>query len=160
MASVHLSPDERVLAKATRRAVQEAGGLEDAARELSIGKSQLARCCSVHDRDSISERDAHILDGLAGNVEGAPFLLNARARLLDCIVIRQDLGADDEAGLMRSIAEMAAELGDLSRAVTDALRDGTLEDHEIDAALAEVEQLDRCSATLRRKLDRMRGAKQ
>ena len=150
------SSEARVLALATRRAVQAAGGLELCAAETRIGKSQLARCTSTSRADSLTEIDAHTIDALAGDVEGAPFILSARARLLGFILVRLDEGDDDEAGLMLSIAEIAAELGDLSRAVAEAVRrPGKVTKDEAIAALDELEQLERKCAVLRRKLVRL-----
>jgi DNA-binding phage protein len=49
-----LSAEEQVLAQATRRDIQAAGGLEVCAAETGLSTSQLSRCQSNTHADSLS----------------------------------------------------------------------------------------------------------
>jgi len=116
-----ISSGEKALALATRRAVEAAGGLERCADETSVGKSQLQRCGSVHERDSITIRDAVTIDLLGQRVEGQPFILRAYCRQLGGVFVLLPEPQDDADGLTLSVVELAGELGDLSDSIRSAL---------------------------------------
>ena len=158
MADRALNSDEQVLALATKRAVQAAGGLDVCEREILISDSQLSRCCSANHRDSLTIRDAAVLDSISFGHEGHPFILNALARIVGGhIVVRLPDAHLDEAGLVASTLELATELGDVSRAISEAMCSTSAGGAEVTkaeavAVLEHVDDLDRASARLRQRL--------
>ena len=152
-----LSPDEQALSLATKRAIQAAGGLEVCARETGLSTSQLSRCCSPHERDSITERDAATIEAIGHGQAGHPHILRARARLLGFLLIKLPECADDPDGLLQSVMELTAELGDVAQAINEAMRDRVVTDREARAALDQLSDLDQASAKLRLKLQSIAG---
>ena len=160
MASRPISPEEQRLALATKRAIQAAGGLEACAAETGLSTSQLSRCSSPHDRDSITIRDAVTIQAFAHGTAGHPHILLAMARQLGFVVLPVPEATDDGAGLPQSVCEISVELGDVARAVQDALASqgpsGTaVAKSEAEAALQQVTELEIATARIRQKLERI-----
>lgn len=108
---------------ATREAVEAAGGLEFCETQTKAGRSQLSRGCSRNHDDTVTVRDAVVLDNLTMG-RGGPFIVREMARQLGCVVIvLPDVGAD-ETGIARALMGVAAEMGDVAREADAALRDG------------------------------------
>lgn len=158
MADRALPSDEQVLALATKRAIQAAGGLEVCERETGISDSQLSRCCSPNQRDSLTIRDAAVIEAIGFGKEGHPFILHALARIVGGhIVVRLPDVHHDEAGLVASTLELATELGDVSRAISEAMSSSSAGGADVTpaeavAVLEHVDELDRASARLRQRL--------
>ncbi len=155
-----LSPDEQVLARATKRAVETAGGLAICERETGVSDSQLSRCCSPNHRDSLTIRDAVAIDGIGHGKAGHPHLLRAMARVIGGVVVipMPDAGHDPSC-LMQSIMEVTAELGDVSRSVVESLHPDsiggeTMTAAEVAISLEHLDRLNEASAKLRLKLQR------
>jgi hypothetical protein len=121
MARGGISSGEKALALATKRAIEAAGGLERCTEETPVGRSQLSRCCSVNDRDSITIRDAVTIDLLGQRMEGHPFIVRALCRQLGGVFVQLPEPQDDADGLTLTVVELAGELGDLSDSVRGAL---------------------------------------
>lgn len=160
MASAPISSDEQVLALATKRAVQAAGGLEVCSRETGLSTSHLSRCCSPHERDSITERDAATIEAITHGSAGFPHILSARARLLGCVVIPLPQVHDDPTGLQLSVCEISAEFGDVARGIAEALNGGgpggtRITKAEAALVLEQMVDHDRASARLRFQLERI-----
>lgn len=153
-----LTPDEQVLARATKLAIQSAGGLDDCSRETGLSTSQLSRCCSPNHRDSITVRDANTIEDMAHGRPGHPHILRARARLLGYVLTKRPETACDAPGLLQSVMSLTAELGDVAQAINDALRDQTVTPDEAMAALRQLDKLDEASASLRLQLNSIAGA--
>lgn len=144
-----LTPDEKVLALATKKSIQSAGGLEICERETGISDSQLSRCCSPNQRDSITIRDALTIEQL-----GEPHILRAYARILKFMLIAMPEGPTDANSLSLSVMTLTAELGDVAQAINDAFRDdGECSPAEAMRAIEQLNELDQASATLRLKLN-------
>lgn len=149
-----LTPDEQVLARATKQAIQAAGGLEVCERETGISDSQLSRCCSPNQRDSITIRDAVTIEQIGHGPSGHPHILRAYARILGFILIPRPEGPNDANSLSLSVMTLTAELGDVAQAINDAFRDdGECSPGEALRALEQLSELDQASATLRLKLN-------
>lgn len=149
-----LSPAEKALALATKRAIQAADGLDFCAGETGLSDSQLSRCSSINHRDSITIRDAVKVEQLgSGN-----HILKAMARQLGMLVIPVPATKVDAEGLAQSVIELGAEFGDVSRAVIAALDDGKCNANEAGAALVQLDQMDEVSARLRLQLQRLAAA--
>lgn len=164
MATRIISSDEQSFARATKQAIQAAGGLEVCARETGLSTSQLSRCSSPNYADSITERDAAIIDSLTHGHAGHPFILRARARLLGCLVIDLPDATDDDNQLLDNVTELTVSLGDTARSIHDALHPDGEEGPKVSpaeaiTALARVEEHERSTAKLRKKLERLAGAK-
>ena len=147
-----LSAEEQVLAQATKRDVQAAGGLEVCAAECGLSISQLSRCGSTGHADSLTLRDAATIGAITTGTRGAPFVLHALARLLGKIVIDGPGAVDTPDCVQASVMELVCELGDVSRSVSMAVADGRWTMREVDASLTELDQHDVVSARLRAKL--------
>lgn len=147
-----LAPSARALKRATKQAVEAAGGLEAASAETGKSRSQLARCTSPHDADMINLADALALDELGLGMAGAPFILRAFARQMGFAMVSLGDAADDVNGLMSAVVEIAAALGDASHGVADAQRDGIVTAQEAQALLGPVDHLADHVARLRAAL--------
>jgi hypothetical protein len=155
-----LSSDEQVLAAATKRAVQAAGGLEICERETGVSDSHISRCCSPNHRDSITIRDAVALEAIGHGEAGHPHILHAMARIRGGVFIMLPEALVDDRSLQMSVIELSSELGDVSRAVSDAVA-GTgaggsaVLPAEAGMVLDRLADLDRASACLRHQLERI-----
>ncbi len=145
------TPRIAILKRATRDAVEAIGGLDLASGETAIGRSQLGRCQSRTETDTLSLRDAITLDELSMS-RGGPFLLTAYARLLNHAVVELPDVEIATADLATSVVNLAVELGDLSRCISEAMADGKVEEKEARRALDELHQLNQLSARLRLQL--------
>jgi hypothetical protein len=152
MAQGNITPGVASLNRATREAIEAAGGLDVAARETAVGKSQLSRCQSQHDDDTLSTRDALTLDEITA-ARGGPFILKAFARQLNYAVVQLPDFSGDGSGLAESVMVLAAELGDVSRKISIVLSDGDCSPAEAQAVLDELYEHDQASAALRVRLE-------
>lgn len=116
-----ISSGEKALALATKRAIEAAGGLDRCADETTPGRSQLSRCASVNERDSLTIRDAVTIDQIGQRSDGHPFIIRAMCRQLGGVFVGLPEGDGDSSGLTLSVVELAGELGDLSDSVRAAL---------------------------------------
>ena len=121
MARGDISSGEKALALATKRAIEAAGGLDRCADETAVGRSQLSRCGSVNERDSIYIRDVVTIDLLGQRSEGHPFIVRALCRQLGGVFVQLAEPQDDADILTLTVVELAGELGDLSDSVRSAL---------------------------------------
>ena len=147
-----LSVEEQVLAQATKRDIEAAGGLEVCARETGLSTSQLSRCGSTNHADSLTLRDAATISGIGQPVRGAPFTLHALARLLGKVVLDGPGDVDTPESIQASVLELMKELGDFARSVSLAVEDGHWTMREVDGALFELNQFDAVAAQTRAKL--------
>lgn len=149
-----LTSDEQVLAQATKDAVKAAGGLDVCQRETGKSDTQISRCCSPHQPDSISVRDATIIQAIGHGAPGHPHILRAQARLLGFVCVPLPEVAGDDQALLKTVAEMMAELGDVATEVAAALRDdGICDAAEAKTVLAQLDDHDTVSARLRAQLN-------
>jgi hypothetical protein len=155
-----LSQAEQALALATKRAVQAAGGLQVCESETGTSDSQLSRCCSPRERDSITIRDAVTIDAIGHGGEGHPFILRALARQLGFVVVQLPSTEIDPQGMNRAVTRIARELGHVANEITEAEADGLFEPHEAQAVLREIEHLETETAALRLALERLAASKE
>ena len=153
MSTNTLPIDERRLAEATKRAIKAAGNLAICADETGLSDSHLSRCSSINHRDSISIRDAVRIDAL-GDERGVPHVLSAMASVLGCVVITLPESVSDDRCLQGAVMELATELGDVARAVSESLcgsSDGGAEltAREAEALLPFIADLERATARIR-----------
>lgn len=168
MADRGLSPEEQVLALATKRAIQAAGGLEICERETGVSDSQLSRCCSPNQRDSITIRDAVTIESINHGRDGHPHILRAMARAIGgCAVVLLVETDDERETCLRSAAiELTVELGDFQGSLLDAFRASsaggeTMTPAEAALAIEHLDDVDRVSARLRHRLENIaRGARE
>ena len=154
-----LTADEQVLARATKLAVQAAGGLEVCARETGLSTSQLSRCCSPNTPDSIAVRDAVTIESIGHGVAGHPHILRAMARLLGFVLVPLPQALGDSSGAAASVMRLTAELGDVANCICAALADdGEIDAPEAERGLLQLGELDAASAGLRLLLEACRTA--
>ncbi len=160
MGDVLLPVTERRLAEATKRAVQAAGGGKVCEDETGLSDTRISCFCSKFDRASISIRNAVRIDAIGAREDGHPHILNAMASLLGAVVIMLPDHDGSEPCLRSGVMALSIEVGDVSRAISDALA-GTGEDgtkvtvREAEAALDHLVELERATARLRRQLERV-----
>lgn len=157
MARGDISSGEKALALATKRAIEAAGGLEPCTDETMVGRSQLSRCGSVNDRDSITIRDAVTIDLLGQRMEGHPFIVRALCRQLGGVFVQLPEPQDDADGLTLTVVELAGELGDLSDSVRGALcargdAGSSISPSENDAIRADIHEMQETLAAMDRRL--------
>lgn len=157
MARGDISSGEKALALATKRAVEAAGGLDRCTDETPIGRSQLSRCGSVHERDSISIRDAVTIDLIGQRSDGHPFIVRAMCRQLGGVFVQLPEPQDDADGLTLTVVELAGELGDLSDSVRSALcargeGGAAITVRESEAIRADIHQMQETLAAMDRRL--------
>lgn len=143
-----ITSSDRTLANVTREAVEAAGGADIAQRETGLGKSQLYRTMSINDVDCLSLRNALTLDRLSAD----PAILRAYGRILGAVVVLLPDAPDSEDSFVQSVIAMSAELGDVSRSIGDALRDGKIEPREASGAIEEVNHVIDLAVALRARL--------
>lgn len=157
-----ITSDEQVLAEATKQAVQAAGGLEVCGRETGKSTSQLSRCCSKFEPDSITIRDANIIESISHGRAGHPHILKARARLLGYLLVQlpEVHGAGDTLGAL--MTDLACELGDVAQALRETTSAGSaggtdITKAECEALLTQLDDLDQVSARFRMTIKQMAG---
>lgn len=162
MARGDISSGEKALALATRRAIEAAGGLDRCSEETAIGRSQLSRCGSVNERDSISIRDGVTIDLIGQRSEGHPFITKAMCRQLGGVFVALPQAHGEGDGLTLTVVELAGELGDLSDSVRHALSaqgeaGAGISDRENDAIRADIHQMQETLAAMDQQLRVARG---
>lgn len=158
MTDAPLTSEEKILALATKRAIQAAGGVDVCARETGLSTSQLSRCNSPNHRDSLTIRDAHTIEAIGES--GQPHILRAQARLLNCVVVPMPEATVDVACIASGTMELTGELGDFAQQVHGALSDGEITPGEAVLAIEHLDDLDQASAALRLKLRSIADTKQ
>jgi hypothetical protein len=142
-----VTPAALRLKRATKLAVQAAGGLEECACATGLSTSQISRCCQADAPDSLTIRDAEVIDSLSQT--HFPYILNEWARLAGHVLVRLPQGPAEYQALVHGIVQLSTELGDVARSVSDALSDGACTPREAQRALDELTELETASARLR-----------
>lgn len=124
---------QRVRARAIKLATGElagaCGGQEAAAAITGKSQSQVQRCCSINDDTSfINARDLALLEAHAG-VQPVTELLCKLAGGVFMPLPDPNLGEGD--ALPLQVIALAEEVGDVSHAVREALRDATITGREL-----------------------------
>lgn len=153
-----LPADEQRQARAVKQAIAAAEGLEPCAQDTGKSLGQLSRCASPNYHHSLSIRDAAIIEAIGHGKNGHPHITRLMCRLSGGVfVLLPETGRSDSA-LLLGLNTIVAELGDVSREVTQALSD----DDDIDAAearrvLLQVDELDAAVAGVRLHLQAIAG---
>ena len=106
--------------------------------------------------DSLTIRDATIIEAIGHGRTGHPHIVRALARLLGGVFVPLPVGPEDPDGIRGSVVTLTCELGDVARAIGDALSDdGEVDAREATDALLQLDELDAASAALRIKLQRI-----
>ncbi len=145
------TPGVASLKRATREAIEAAGGLDVAQRETRARKSQLGRCQSQHHDDTLSLRDALALDEIT-LARGGPFILHALARALEHEAVTKCEAMASGEGLAAAVVCLSARLGDVSTCVVEALADGTVTRKERVGIMDALNRMEQFSVGLRMQL--------
>lgn len=148
------TPAQRHLKRLSERLIKAVGGVEAAASYCRIGKTQLSDCCNPNVAAFLPADAVEDLEGAAGEPLVTRWLARATAHLL----VPLPEGPEDEDGLMASLAELTSELGDVARAVCDALKDRQVTPGEAAVAIEQLDELQRAGASLRLKLEALAGS--
>lgn len=139
----------KALKLASGELVQSLGGIEGAAASLEKGKSVVGRWVNRNDPDHfIGVADLVALELLAPRPVVTELLCKLQGGLF---VPHIDLAAD-EGSLSWLVMQLSKELGELSGNIAAALADGRVTAREAEAAVCELDDLDRASQRLRAAL--------
>lgn len=155
--SVVLTPDQQTGKAAFKALAKAFGGQQAVEAETGIrqqdisdfGLPNVAKFATIDLIDRLEESTV--------GLPGWPHITSWLCRRRDGVFVPLPKGGADADGMMRTVAEMAAEFGDVSRAVADAVcphgPDGEeVNETEARTALDALDDLDRVSAQLRHKL--------
>lgn len=163
MSDAQLTADERRLAVATNRAVKAAGGGKVCEAETGLSDTSFSAYGSKFDRRSISIANAVRIDAIGAAEVGHPHILTTMASILGAVIIMLP-EHDGAAPCLRSgVMALSIEVGDVSRAVSEALAgtgDGgaNITRREAEAALDHLADLERATARLRYQLEQISAA--
>ncbi|WP_370169783.1 hypothetical protein [Sphingobium abikonense] len=161
--SATLSPDQQSLKAAFKALAKAFGGqvaveAETGVRQQEISDYGLPNVARFAPIDLID----HLEDCTHG-AAGWPHVTSWLCRRRGGVFVPLPQGSNDADGMMRTVAEMAAEFGDVSRAVADAVCPNGPDGEEVNPtearlALDALDDLDRVSAQLRLKLiEKLKG---
>lgn len=161
--SVILSPDQQSGKAAFKALAKGFGGQDAVAVEVGVRQQEISDL-GLPNVDKFATVDlVDFLEDRTVGLPGWPHVTNWLCHRRGGVFVPLPQGEDDADGMMVTVAELAGELGDVSRAISEAVcasgdggRDVTRA--EAAAALAELDGLDRTSAQLRLKLlSKMQG---
>lgn len=148
-----LSIDQQRLKKAVRDLQRAVGGVEAAAEITGKGKSQHGNYQSPNMPDFATIDAVAAMEAVSHGTPAHPAVTRLLCQMAGGVFVplpQMPEGADAPALML---ARLAAELGDVSRKITEGLADnGVLDPHEAEAALIEVGDLERLTAQLRMTL--------
>jgi len=158
-----LAKPELELKVATRALVRAAGGTDGAGesiRDAGLGKSRLQQrmsdCQNRNTPDFLRIDEVGAIEDVTSG-EGWPHVTRALARRQGFVLVPVAQDESDPDGLLMSVSEITAELGDVAQAITSALRhcsEGGRDCTPAEAAgaLDQLHDLERGAARLRVKL--------
>lgn len=147
----HLSPRQIKHKKLAEELVEAVGGAKAA---VDFSRAEKSQIYSYGSENTHSFMPSDVIEDLEA-VARRPIVTAYLARRAGYVLVPLAMGEEDPEGLMASVAELTCELGDVAGAVRDALRDRIVTPAEREVVLEQLADLDRASATLRRKLQAM-----
>ena len=127
-----LSTDEQRQARRVRELIHDAGGLEAAAEEAKIGKTQLGRYQSTAERDSMPLRVIEALEAVTVGKPNHPVVTRYLAARQGYTLVKRPEVPADRAQIMDLLAKQATASGTSANETLKALMD----DDRLDAAEA------------------------
>ncbi|MFZ2995929.1 hypothetical protein [Sphingobium sp.] len=160
--SASLTPDQQSGKAAFKALAKAYGGQQAVEAETGIRQQEISDCGLPNVARFASIDLVDTLEDRTHGTAGWPHVTSWLCRRRGGVFVPLPQGEDTPDGMMLTVAELAAELGDVSRAVSEgvcASGDGgqILTDRERDHVLTELDGLDRASARLRLKLNKMTG---
>lgn len=144
------------LKRASELLVKSLGGIEAAAGLLGKGASTVGRWVNRNDPDHfVNLRDLRELEANAPE----PLVTITLCRMAGGVFVPNIDHAADEGTLAGMVMQLSKELGDVSGTVAKALADGVVTSAEAEAALEQLDDLNRVGAQLRTALQSIRGDK-
>ncbi|CAN5338236.1 hypothetical protein BH10PSE12_BH10PSE12_03000 [soil metagenome] len=161
--SIQNSPEDLAIKLGTKDAIRAAGGQEFVAGEVSKSQSRLCDYGLQNTCDFIPANDIRKVEAMSAGAPGWPHITRVLARAQGFVLVPVPQGAEDPDGLTRCVMTLAAELGDVSRGVSEALSssgDGAQDVTPAEAKriLVEVAQMEDMLAAMRVTLQRLAGA--
>jgi len=152
-----LSPDQQSGKAAFKALVKSFGGQEAAASETGVRQQKISDMGLPNVEESPTLDLIDRLEDRTVGLPGWPHVTGWLCRRRGGVFVPLPQDEDDADGMMRTLAELAGELGDVSRAISDAVSADSEGGRDITraealSALAELDGLDRTSAQLRLKL--------
>lgn len=133
--------EEQRQARAVRELIKAAGGLEEAHGITGKSTSQLGRCSSPNDKDSLSIRDVELLESVTHDTTGHPHVSRHLAANAGFVLFRKPTVRATGADLLGLVARQAQESGDITAKMIAALADKKLNQAEIADLRREVREL-------------------
>lgn len=160
--SATLPPVAQAGKAAFKALVKAFGGQDAAAEECGIRQPRISDMGNpnVDEHPPLWMID-HLEDCTVGH-PGWPHVTNWLCRRRGGVFVSLPQGPDDAGGIMESMVGIAGELGQVSRAVSDAVASASeggaaIVAREARDILRELDEMDRTSATLRLRLNRIIG---
>ncbi|WP_314717860.1 phage regulatory CII family protein [Sphingobium yanoikuyae] len=152
-----LTPEQQTGKAAFKALAKAYGGQEAVAEETGFRQQEISDCGLPNVAKFASVDLVDFLEDRTVGLPGWPHVTSWLCRRRGGVFVPLPRGGADADGMMRTVAEMAAEFGDVSRAVADAVCPHGPDGEEVNAAeartaLAALDDLDRVSAQLRHKL--------
>lgn len=148
---------ELALKDASRRLIGACGGGDGAGETLGRRQQHMSDCGNRFTDRFLRVDEAARLEDVSAGHPGWPHVTRAMAKRQGFVLAPIDAGATDPDGLLMSLSELTAELGDVAQALTGALRPCSpggrdCNAQEAQVALGQLDDVDRAAARLRAKL--------
>ncbi len=152
-----LSPDQQSGKAAFKSLVKSFGGQDAASTETGVRRQKISDMGLPNVPEFPTLDLIDLLEDRTVGLPGWPNVTNWLCHRRGGVFVPLPQGEDDADGMMVTVAELAGELGDVSRSISDAVCAAGEGGREVTAgearkALAELDGLDRTSAQLRLKL--------
>lgn len=145
-----LSLRDQRLKDATRELQGAVHGVESAASITGKGKTQHGNYQNRNMPDFATIRDIALMEAVAHGSAGHPQVTRLLCELAGGVFVPLPQMPEGDEAVAVMIAQMAAELGDVSRSIADALcNDGNIDRPEAEGALRELADVERKTAQLR-----------
>ncbi|MBH9537921.1 phage regulatory CII family protein [Novosphingopyxis sp. YJ-S2-01] len=144
-----LPAEEQRQARAVRQAIEAAGGFTPCAQDTGKSESLLSRAASPNYHHSLTIRDVEIIESAGHGKAGHPHITRHLCRANGGLFVPLPDAAGGEEALLKGVTAIAAEFGDVSRAVSEGLADDDFCAADARRALIELDEVDVASASLR-----------
>lgn len=150
--TVRLSPDLQSGKAATKALIRAFGGQEAASEETGYRRQRVSDFGLPNVQEFAPLDFIALLEERTVGMPGWPHVTNWLAQRTGHVLVKRADGVTSGDGLLRSVMVLNAELGDLSRCLEEATRDGEVDGDEAVQALAELSDLETQCAALRLQL--------
>lgn len=136
--TAHVPPRDQLLKVASDQLVRAFGGQEAAGEHIGCRQQRVSDCVRPNTPDFLRISEVAALEDATHGTIGHPLVTRALARRQGFMLVRQPQAPAADGDILKLLGDLAAENGDIAKAVLDAIADG-----KIDAAEREhiIEQI-------------------